>query len=75
MRRAFSLALAVFAAGILTAGRAEALSVRDVIELSKAGLGEEVLLALIEVDPVRMTKPPNRMTNARAGVAAFGRAV
>jgi hypothetical protein len=35
---------------MLTAGRAEALSVRDVIELSKAGLGESVLLALIEVD-------------------------
>ena len=31
--------------------RAEALTVRDVIELSRAGLGEETLLALIEVDP------------------------
>lgn len=29
---------------------AEALTVRDVIELSKAGLGEDVLLALIDVD-------------------------
>lgn len=51
MRRILSLALAVIAAAVLTAGRAEALSVRDVIELSKAGLGDEVLLALIEVDP------------------------
>jgi hypothetical protein len=34
----------------LSAGRAEAISVRDVIELSKAGLSEPVLLALIEVD-------------------------
>jgi hypothetical protein len=51
MRRILSLALAVVAASVLAAGRAEALSVRDVIELSKAGLGEEVLLALIEVDP------------------------
>jgi hypothetical protein len=34
----------------LTAGRAEALSVRDVIELSKAGLSEPVLLALIDVE-------------------------
>lgn len=51
MRRILSLALAVTAVTVLTAGRAEALSVRDVIELSKAGLGEEVLLALIEVDP------------------------
>lgn len=29
---------------------AEALTTRDIIELSRAGLGEEVLLALIEVD-------------------------
>jgi len=34
----------------LTAVRADALTVRDVIELSKAGVGDEVLLALIEVD-------------------------
>lgn len=32
------------------AAPAEALSVRDVIELTKAGVSEEVLLALIEVD-------------------------
>jgi ABC-type amino acid transport substrate-binding protein len=51
MRRIVSFVLVAFAATLLTAGRAEALSVRDVIELSKAGLGEEVLLALIEVDP------------------------
>lgn len=30
--------------------RADALTLRDVIELTRAGLGEEVLLALIEVD-------------------------
>lgn len=30
--------------------RAESLSVRDLIELSRGGLGDEVLLALIEVD-------------------------
>ena len=34
----------------LAAGRAEAVTIRDVIELSKAGLSETVLLALIEVD-------------------------
>ena len=34
----------------LTAARADALTVRDVIELSKAGVGDQVLLALIEVD-------------------------
>jgi hypothetical protein len=32
------------------AGSAEALTLQDVIELSRAGLGEDVLLALIEVD-------------------------
>ncbi|MEP6918280.1 MAG: hypothetical protein ABJC89_21715 [Acidobacteriota bacterium] len=31
--------------------RADALTVRDIVELSRAGLGEDVLLALIEVDP------------------------
>jgi len=43
--------IAVFAVLVsLAAARAEALSVRDVIELSKAGLGDSVLLALIDVD-------------------------
>jgi hypothetical protein len=32
------------------AASAEAVTVRDIIELSKAGLGDDVLLALIEVD-------------------------
>jgi hypothetical protein len=45
-RTAFAL-LAVLA---LAAGRAEAVTIRDVIELSKAGLSDQVLLALIEVD-------------------------
>ena len=45
-RTAFAL-LAVLA---LAAGRAEAVTLRDVIELSKAGLSDQVLLALIEVD-------------------------
>jgi hypothetical protein len=34
----------------LAAGRAEAVTVRDVIELSKAGLSDSVLLSLIDVD-------------------------
>ena len=34
----------------LGAGRAEAVTVHDVIELSKAGLSDSVLLALIDVD-------------------------
>lgn len=47
MRRALSLALVVLA---LSAARAEAITAQDIIDLSRAGLGEEVLLALIEVD-------------------------
>lgn len=47
MRRILFAFVAVLA---LAAGRAEAVTIRDVIELSKAGLSESVLLALIEVD-------------------------
>jgi hypothetical protein len=47
MRRTVFAFLTVVA---LAAGRAEAVSIRDVIELTKAGLSEPVLLALIEVD-------------------------
>jgi hypothetical protein len=42
--------LAVFTILTLAAGRADAVTVRDVIELTKAGLSDPVLLALIEVD-------------------------
>jgi outer membrane biosynthesis protein TonB len=34
----------------LPAARAEALTIRDVVELTKAGLSDDVLLALIDVD-------------------------
>lgn len=47
MRRAF-LFLMVFA--LFVSGSASALTLRDLIELSRAGLGDEVLLALIDVD-------------------------
>jgi hypothetical protein len=47
MRRVLFVLTAVFA---LAAGRAEAVTIRDLIQLSKAGLGDEVLIALIEVD-------------------------
>ena len=45
--------LALAAVVLLLAGsaaRAEALTIRDVIELTKAGISDEVLLALIDVD-------------------------
>jgi hypothetical protein len=47
MRRILIALAAVFA---LAAGPAEAVTIRELIELSKAGLGDEVLVALIEVD-------------------------
>ena len=47
MRRILIALTAVLA---LAAGRAEAVTIRDLIELSKAGLGDDVLIALIEVD-------------------------
>ena len=37
-------------AAAVAAGRAEAVTIRDLIELTRAGLSEQVLLALIEVD-------------------------
>jgi hypothetical protein len=45
-RTVFALLTAVS----LSVGRAEAVTIRDLIELSKAGLSDPVLLALIEVD-------------------------
>lgn len=44
------IAAAVLTVLVLSAGRAEAVTIRDVIELSKAGLSDQVLLALIEID-------------------------
>src|SRR6516162_7884208 len=45
-----SLVAVLFLVLSLAAGRAEAVTVRDVIELSKAGLSDSVLLAVIDVD-------------------------
>src|SRR5215213_4310516 len=58
MRRLLAI-LTLALAPALPAG-AQTLSTRDVIELSKAGLGEEVLLALIEVN--RSVFPVDRDT-------------
>jgi hypothetical protein len=48
MRRFSWIALAVFLFGV--AARAEAMTVKDIIDLTRAGLGEEALIALVEVD-------------------------
>ena len=47
MTRLGSLFLVAF---LLASGRADAISAKDIIDLSRAGLGEAVLLALVEVD-------------------------
>jgi hypothetical protein len=47
MRRLLPLLLVAFA---FVPSRADALTLRDVLELTRAGLGDDVLLALIEVD-------------------------
>jgi hypothetical protein len=47
MRLALAAAVLLLAGAV---GRAEALTIRDVIELTKAGVSDEVLLALIDVD-------------------------
>ena len=50
----------------LAAGRAEAVSVRDVIELSKAGLSDPVLLALIDVDHSVFSLDPATLKQLKA---------
>jgi hypothetical protein len=50
MRRLLCFAVMLPLLTLLPA-RADALTVRDVIELTRAGLGDEILLALVEVDP------------------------
>jgi hypothetical protein len=48
--RMFSV-VAMMAAGLsMVPARADAITLREVIDLTRAGLGEEVLLALIEID-------------------------
>jgi hypothetical protein len=48
MRRLLPLLIAILT---FAPASASALTLRDVIELTRAGLGEDVLLALLEVDP------------------------
>jgi hypothetical protein len=47
MRRLLPVVLALM---ILPVARVEAVTVRDIVDLTHAGMGEEILLALIEVD-------------------------
>jgi hypothetical protein len=68
MLRRLTLALVLIAP--LSVGRADAVTVRDIIELSKAGLSEQVLLALIEVDHTIFTLDASTMKALKdAGVS------
>jgi len=49
MRRARTVVLVLLCAAF-TAVSAEAVTLKDIVDLTKAGLGDEVLIALIEVD-------------------------
>jgi hypothetical protein len=51
---------------LAVAGRAEAVTVKDIIDLSRAGLGEVVLLALIEVDGGVFTIDTDTLTRLKA---------
>lgn len=67
MRRFSWMVLAAF---LVAAGRAEAVTVKDIIDLSRAGLGDEVLLALIEVDGGVFTIDKETLTKLKsAGVS------
>ena len=63
MRRFSWLFLVAFLAA---AGGAEAVTVKDIIDLGRAGLGDEVLLALIEVDGGVFTIDKETLTTLKA---------
>ena len=67
MRRCLALLLVLLP---LSAVRADALTIRDVIELSKAKVGDQVLLALIEVErPVFSIDPATLKQLKASGVS------
>ncbi len=73
MRRSKSWLLAVpmaFALIALSPARAGAVTLKEIIELTRAGVGEEVLLALIEIDPRVFPIDPATLSELkRAGVS------
>ncbi len=64
--------LGLLALFVLLTSSAEAVSVRDIIELSKAGLGDEVLVALIETDGTVFTLDADRILELRAAGVSDG---
>ena len=70
MRRLVLLVTLIIPLVTLIPASAQAMTVRDVIELTRAGLGEEIILALIEVDPsVFPIDTPTLKTLKDAGVS------
>ena len=70
MRPAIAAALVLVATLAATVQPAQALTIRDVIELTRAGLTDEVLVALIEVDGgVYATDPATLKSLKEAGVS------
>lgn len=70
MRQLLTVLLVVVAFGVGPVRSAEALTIRDVLELSRAGLGDDVLLALIEVNPrVYTLDPATLIALKQAGVS------
>jgi hypothetical protein len=62
-----SIVAAMLTAGLtLLPARAQAITLQEIIELTKAGLGEEVLLALIEIDPRVYPVDPETLTKLKA---------
>jgi hypothetical protein len=64
MRR---LALAFLVVAAVGTAHAEAITVREVIELSKTGLSDEVLLALIEIEPQVFPVDPETLKALKQG--------
>lgn len=70
MRRFIPAALIAFLLSAVAAPRAEAITAQDIIGLARAGLGEEVLLALIEVDGSIFSIDPATLTELKkAGIS------
>jgi len=51
---------------LTTAASAQAITLKDIVDLTKAGLGDEVLLALIEVDGRVFSIDPQTLTQLKA---------
>jgi hypothetical protein len=63
MRRVAPFVIVVL---VLLAGRADAVTIKEIIELTRAGLSDEVILALIEVDPRVYTIDPATLKELKA---------